>query len=74
MILSRAVAAKLISAFVFPTRIVQFFYFQKSKFQVSSSLLGLYSPVCVGPGRKPRIRFSHDEAQLFQRKLLDQRR
>ena len=26
----------------------------KSKFQASSNLLWLYSPVCVGPGRKPR--------------------
>ena len=26
----------------------------KSKFQASSDLLWLYSPVCVGPGRKPR--------------------
>ena len=26
----------------------------KSKFQASSHLLWLHSPVCVGPGRKPR--------------------
>ena len=26
----------------------------KSEFQASSHLLWLYSPVCVGPGRKPR--------------------
>ena len=26
------------------------------------SLLWLYSPVCVGPSRKPEVRFSHDAA------------
>ena len=41
-------------AFVFATRIVQFLYFLNLKFQASSHLLWLYSPVCVGPGRKPR--------------------
>ena len=52
--ISFAVTAKLISAFVFATRIVQFLPFLNTKFQVSSHLLWLYSPVCVGPGRKPR--------------------
>ena len=46
--------AKLISAFVFATRIVQSLYLLNPKFQASSHLLWLYSPVCVGPGRKPR--------------------
>ena len=46
--------AKLISAFVFATWIVQSLYFLNLKFQESSHLLYLYSPVCVGPGRKPR--------------------
>ena len=46
--------AKLISAFVFAIRIVQFLYYLNPKFQASSHLLWLYSPVCVGPGRKPR--------------------
>ena len=46
--------AKLISSFVFATRIVQSLYFLNPKFQASSHLLWLYSPVCVGPGRKPR--------------------
>ena len=32
----------------------QSLYFQNSKFQASSHLLWLYSPVCVGPGQKPR--------------------
>ena len=51
--------AKLISTFVFATRIVQSLYFLNTKFQASSHLLWLYSPVCVGPGRKPqRLVFS----------------
>ena len=45
--------AKLISAFVFATRIVQSLYFLNTKFQASSHLLWLHSPVCVGPGQKP---------------------
>ena len=49
--------AKLISAFIFATRIVRFLYLLISKFQASSSLLWLYSPVCIGPGRKPRKPF-----------------
>ena len=52
--LSTAVTTKLISAFVFATRIVPFLYFINLKFQASSHLLWLYSPVCVGPSRKPR--------------------
>ena len=36
------------------TQIVHFLYDLNSKFQVSSNLLCLYSPVCVGPGQKPR--------------------
>ena len=46
--------ADQLRAFVFATRIVQPLYFLNPKFQVSSHLLWLYSPVCVGPGRKPR--------------------
>ena len=49
-----AVSAKLISAFVFATRIVQSLYFLNPKFQASSHLLRLNSPVCVGAGRNPR--------------------
>ena len=52
--ISFAVTAKLIGAFVFATRIVQSLYFLYTKLQASSHLLLLYSPVCVGPGRKPR--------------------
>ena len=50
--ISFAVTAKLISAFIFATRIVQSLYFLNTKFQASSHLLWLYS--LVGPGRKPR--------------------
>ena len=53
--ISFAVTAKLISAFIFATRIVQSLYYLNPKFQVSSHLPWLYRPVCVGPGRKPRI-------------------
>ena len=34
--------------------IVQSLYYLNPKFQASSHLLWLNSPVCVGPGRKPR--------------------
>ena len=53
--ISFAVTTKLISAFVFATRIVQSLYYLNPKFQSTSHFLWLYSPVCVGPGRKPRI-------------------
>ena len=43
-----------ISAFVFATRIVKSLYFLNPKFQAFSYLVWLYSPDCVGPGRKPR--------------------
>ena len=43
-----------VSAFVFATWIVQSLCFLNPKFQVSNHLLWLYSPVCVGSGRKPR--------------------
>ena len=52
--ISFAVTAKLISAFVFATRIVQSLYFLFPKFRASSHLVWLYSPVCVGPARKSR--------------------
>ena len=50
--ISFAVTAKLISAFVFATWIVQFLYFLNPKFQSSSRLMRLNSLVCVGPGWK----------------------
>ena len=52
--LRRVVTAQLISAFVFAIRIVQALFYLNPKFQASSRLRWLYSPVCVGPGRKPR--------------------
>ena len=52
--ISFAVTAKLISAFVFATQILQLLYFLNPEFQVSNHFLWLYSPVCVGPDRKPR--------------------
>ena len=57
--------AKLISAFVFATRIVQFLFYLNPKFQASSSFLCLYSPVCVGPVRKPHCWFSHERAHML---------
>ena len=63
--ISFAVTAKLISAFVFATRIVQFLFSLNRKFQASSSFLWLYSPVCVGPVQKPYCWFSHEAAQIF---------
>ena len=51
---SFAVTAKLISACVFATRIVQSLYFLNPKYQASGHLLWLYRLVCVGPGGKPR--------------------
>ena len=51
--ISCVVTAQLISAFVFATQMVQSLYFLNTKVKASSHLLLLYSPVCVGPGRKP---------------------
>ena len=62
--ISFAVTAKLISAFVFATRIVQFLFFSNPKFQASSHLLCLYSSVCVRPGPKPHCWFSHEAAHM----------
>ena len=60
-----AVTEKLIRVFVFTTCIVQSLFFLNPKFQASSSLLWLYSPVCVGPVQKPHCWLSHKVAQLF---------
>ena len=51
--ISFLVTAILNRAFVFATRIVQFLLYLNRKFQASSHLLCLYSPVCVRPGQKP---------------------
>ena len=50
----RGLIAQLIRAFVFATQILQSLYFLNPKFQASGHHLWLYSPVCVGLGRKPR--------------------
>ena len=55
------ITAKLISAFVFATQIVQFLYFLNPKFQASSHLLGLYRLVC----HRPDCWFPHAKALLF---------
>ena len=52
--ISFEVTAKLISAFVFATRIVQYLSFLNTKFKAASHFLRLHSLICVGPGRKPR--------------------
>ena len=52
--ISPVVTAQLISAFVFATEIVRSLHFLNLKFQASSYLLWLHSPVCVGPCQKPR--------------------
>ena len=56
---------KLISAFVFATRIVQFLFYLNPKFQASSSFMSLYRSVCVEPVRKPHCWFSHEAAQML---------
>ena len=63
--ISFAVIVKLISAFVFATRIVQSLFLLIPKFQVSSDLLWLHSPVLSDLVGKPEDRFSHNEAQLY---------
>ena len=63
--ISFAVTAKLISAFVFATRILQSLYFLNTKVQASSHLLWLYSLVYVDLVENPEDRFSHNEAQII---------
>ena len=58
-----AVTAKLISAFVFTTQVVQF-YFLNPKFPVFNHLLCLYSSDHVEPVRRP-CWFSHDVAEML---------
>ena len=64
------VTAKLISAFVLATRIVQFLFYLNPKFQASSSFLCLYRPVCVGPVGKPHCWFSHEAAHFLAIKTM----
>ena len=60
--ISFAVTAKLISAFVFATRIVYFLFYLNPKFQASSSFLRLYRFVSDLVGN-PEDRFSRVAAQ-----------
>ena len=62
--ISFAATAKLISAFVFATRIVQFLLYLTQKFKARSYFLCLYRPVCVGPVRKPHCWFSREAAHM----------
>ena len=55
------VTAKLISAFVFATRIVQSLYFLNPKFQASSSCTDRFVSDLVGDTED---RFSHNEAHV----------
>ena len=55
------VTAKLISIFVFATRIVQFLHFLNPKFPAPNHIL---CPVCDGPGRNPDCWFSHAQAHF----------
>ena len=64
--ISFAVTAKLISAFVFATLIVQFLLYLNPKFQASSSFLCLYRSVCIISVRKPHRWFSHEAAQMME--------
>ena len=58
-----AVTTQLISIFVLATWIVQSHYYLNRKFQASSQLLWLYSPVCVDLVGNSKDRFSHNEAK-----------
>ena len=57
--------------FVFTTQIVQFLSFLNPKFPASNHLLGLYSPVCVGPGRNTNCWFSHALIKIIISKHLE---
>ena len=51
-------------------RIVQFLYYLNPKSQASSYLLWLYSPICVGPGRKPRRTVFSQRGSYYVNKYL----
>ena len=55
----------------FATWIVQSLFYLNPKFHSSSHLVWLYSPVCVGPGRKPRRPvFSERGSNIFSGHFL----
>ena len=49
----------------FVTGIVQSLYFLNPKFQASSHLLWLYSPICVGPVGNPEDRFFSQQGSIL---------
>ena len=59
---------KLISAFIFATRVVRSLYYLNSKFQASSHLQWLRSLDCVGPGQTTQRPVSHYEANMNKRR------
>ena len=64
--ISFAVAAKLISAFVFATLIVQYLFFLNTKFQASSRLQWLHTAWFVSDlVRNHIVGFSHVAAHVF---------
>ena len=69
--ISFAVTAKLISIFVFATRIVQFFYFLNSKFKASSHIQWLHSPFVSDLVGNPEDRFSQNEAHILNKDKVD---
>ena len=71
--ISFTVTAKLISAFVFATKIVLSLFFLNPKFQASSHLLWLYSPVCVGSGQNPRRPVFSERGSLMTQPIPDTR-
>ena len=62
--ISFAVTAKLISAFVFATQVIQSLYFLITKFQASSHLVWSCSPFVLDLVGNPEDRFSHNEANM----------
>ena len=62
--ISFAVTAKLISAFVFATGIVQSFYFLNPKYQASWDFLWLHSLLVSDLVGNPEDRFSHVGAHI----------
>ena len=50
--------------------IVQFLYFHNLKFQASSHLMWLYSPVCISLIENPKDRFSGDMAHFPIKKYV----
>ena len=58
------VTAKLISAFVFTTRIVKFLYFLNPKFQASTIFCGCTAWFVSDLVENTEDRFSHNQAQL----------